>query len=101
MEVINLNKCRQKNLRPRGTRSTRRATTKLLLISTAKQSVVAFSDLEIEESDVFYANRAAAYLGAKKYERALKDCENSLNLNPKNIKAIRRAISACYETGDY
>ena len=50
---------------------------------------------------MYYANRAAAFLGAKKYTQALKDCESSLNLNPKNIKAIRRAISACYETGDY
>lgn len=50
---------------------------------------------------MYYANRAAAFLGAKKYTQALKDCESSLHLNPKNIKAIRRAISACYETGDY
>ena len=59
------------------------------------------TSIEIEASDVFYANRAAAFLGAKKYDRALKDCESSLNLNPKNIKAIRRAISACVETGEY
>ncbi|CAK1367475.1 Hsp70/Hsp90 co-chaperone CNS1 [Cercospora beticola] len=48
---------------------------------------------EIEEACL--ANRALCNLELKNYGQCIKDCASALRLNPKNIKALYRAASAC------
>lgn len=56
---------------------------------------------DLEQTDVYYANRAAAYILGRQWAPALRDCESALALNPKNVKAVRRAITCAAELGDF
>jgi tetratricopeptide (TPR) repeat protein len=47
--------------------------------------------IEIDSSDAsFYANRAACFLSAKKYNKCIEDCNKTLALDPNFVKALRR-----------
>jgi len=43
---------------------------------------------------VYYGNRAACFVQTKQYERAISDCDKSLNLNPTYVKVMMRRSKA-------
>ncbi len=48
-----------------------------------------------------YANRAAAYMKAKKFQEALSDCNKAIELNEEYAKAYLRRGEIKMELGDY
>lgn len=47
----------------------------------------------------YFANRAACYLGLKKYQKCIQDCDETLNLDPKFTKAWLRKGRSCFRLG--
>jgi DnaJ family protein C protein 7 len=47
----------------------------------------------------YYANRAACFLGMKKYLKCIEDCNETLKLDPKFTKAIKRKAKSLYLSG--
>lgn len=50
-----------------------------------------------EKSHIYYANRAAAYIYLKQYEKAIEDCEEAIRLCPSYIRAYTR-LGGIYNT---
>lgn len=50
---------------------------------------------------IYYANRAAAYTHLGKHEEALKDCQVSIEKDPKYVKAYGRLGLAHFSLGNY
>lgn len=53
------------------------------------------------DNAVYYGNRAAAFSGMECDDEAIKDCERSLQINPKYVKAHSRMGNALLNKGDY
>ena len=50
--------------------------------------------LAIQKKDVYFSNRANAYLELDKNDECISDCKSALKLDSKNIKAIFRLARA-------
>merc|ERR1712018_35910 len=46
--------------------------------------------IKVQESAVFYCNRAAAYTSMENYEEALQDCKKAISFDPEYSKAYSR-----------
>jgi len=49
----------------------------------------------------YYANRAACYLGLKKFQKCIQDCDDTLAIDPKFTKALRRKARSLYCLGRF
>ena len=54
-----------------------------------------------KEADVLYSNRALCYTAIKKFKKAIYDLEKAIDLNPKNIKAIKRLFNLHISLGHF
>jgi len=48
----------------------------------------------------YYANRAACYIGLKKYLKCIEDCNETLNRDPKFVKALKRKAKSFFLIGN-
>jgi len=53
------------------------------------------------DNAVYYGNRAAAFSGMDSNDEAIKDCERSLQIDPKYVKAHSRMGNALLNMGEY
>lgn len=53
------------------------------------------------DNAVYYGNRAAAFSGMESNDEAIKDCERSLLIDPKYVKAHSRMGNALLNKGEY
>lgn len=51
------------------------------------------------ESEVFFSNRAAAYMALSRFQEAYYDLKKSLDINPKYAKSARRLFTVCLWLG--
>ena len=68
--------------------------------STSQDSLTQFS-VANEDIAVIFANRAAAFLNVKQYEKVIDDCKEAIRLNDGYIKAYLRYATALEYLGDY
>jgi len=47
----------------------------------------------------YYANRAACYLGLKKFNKCIQDCDETINIDPNFTKAWMRKGRSCFNLG--
>jgi len=52
-----------------------------------------------DQEPSYYANRAACYLGMKKYLKCIEDCNETLRQDPKFVKALKRKAKSLFLLG--
>ncbi|GAQ82218.1 tetratricopeptide repeat domain-containing protein [Klebsormidium nitens] len=55
----------------------------------------------VDTDAIYYSNRAAAHTQLRQFDLAIKDCEQSIKLDPRYARAYSRLGLAYFEKGDY